>query len=90
MKTNVIHLKNATRDINGFENVVYATDTQVSTIVNMRNDPVKRANFVKIGSTIFSPKDIAQIEVKNRESYELPNYFLERHRAEKNALQKIN
>lgn len=89
MKTNVIHLKNATRDMNGLENVIYATDTQVSTIVRLRNDPVKRANFVKIGGTIFSPMDITHIEVKSRESYELPTYFLERHRAEKTALQKI-
>lgn len=88
MKTNVIHLKNATRDMNGLENVIYATDTQIATLVEMRNNPEKRANFVKIGGVLFSPMDIAFIEARVREYYELPQYFLERHKKEQNAIAK--
>lgn len=90
MKTNVVHLKHFTRDANGLENVIYATDSQISVLVGMRNDPEKRSNFVKIGNTIFSPMDVAFIETKSRESYELPKYFLERHEKESSSLIQIN
>lgn len=89
MKANIVHLKRFTKDANGLENVIYATDSQVAVLVGMRNDPEKRNNFVKIGSIIFSPADVAFIETKTRETYELPKYFLERHDKESSSLIQI-
>ena len=88
--TGVIHLKNAKKDANGLENVIFATESQISVIVGMRNDPEKRLNFVKIGNTIFSPMDVSFIETKEKDSYDLPKYFLERRKKESSVPVKIN
>ena len=90
MKTNIIHLKYAGKDGNGFENVLFATDSQIATLVALRNSPEKRLNFVKIGNTIFSPIDVVYIESREREHYELPRYFLDRVKKEGNSPIKIN
>ena len=90
INTSVVHLKHATKDANGMENVIYATDSQVSIIVGMRNDPEKRLNFVKIGNTIFSPMDVSFIETRQKDSYDLPKYFLERKEKEASVPVKIN
>ena len=90
MRVNVIHLKYSGKDGNGLENVLFATDSQIATLVAMRNNPERRLNFVKIGNTIFSPIDVVYIEAREREKYELPRYFLDRVKKEGNYPLKIN
>lgn len=91
LTANIIHLKGAQKSADGLEKVIYATDTQVSKIVEMRNDPDRRSNFVKIANTIFSPMDIARIDTNTtRPSYDLPKYFLDRYEQEESRLIKIN
>ena len=83
IKTNAVHLKfNKT--------IIYATDSQVEILSHMRNDPEKRNNFVKVGNLTFSPNDISYIESQSRESYDLPKYFLERHKKESSQLITTN
>lgn len=90
IKANVIHLKNFSRDVNGLENVIYATDSQIAALVKMRNDPEKRYNFVKVGSILFSPMDVARIDTQIKARYEYPQYFLDRHRKESTGLITTN
>lgn len=82
VSTNAVHIKNC-------DTVVYATDAQVYKLSVMRNDPDKRYNFIKLGSITFSPMDVSYIEQKQRESYDLPKYFLERKEREDSSLIQI-
>lgn len=60
-----ITLKYMTRDANDLPDYVWATKSQVDTIVRLRNNPDKRYNFIRLGRWIFSPMDIVKIEEKN-------------------------
>lgn len=81
-----ILLKNRLKDENGLPNYIWATKTQVDIITEMRNNPDKRYNFVKINSHIFSPMDVAYIEEKDVEKSGLPvpKYAVERYLQENN------
>lgn len=67
-----ITLKNNSKDINGLPNYIWATETQVKKIGELRNNPQMRYDFIEIGNYIFSPMDISHIEKKNTENYGLP------------------
>lgn len=81
-----ILLKNRLKDENGLPNYIWATKTQIDVITEMRNNPEKRYNFIKINSHIFSPMDIAYIEEKDPEKSGLPvpKYAVERYLKENN------
>ena len=83
VKTNVVHFKRT-------DKIIYVTESQMSIIVGMRNDPDKRNNFVKVGALTFSPADVSFIEEQVREKYDLPKYFIDRYGQEKDSLIKIN
>ena len=83
METYVIHIKGLSRDANGLENVVYATESQVEAIANMRDDPQTASTFIEMGSFIFAPKDISFIERKKKDKYDLPAYFKDKVSEEK-------
>lgn len=89
LKCNVIHLKKAPRDMNGLEEVIFATDNQVAKLITLRNDTDKRYNLIKIDRFYFSSMDVAFIEQKSKETYELPKYFLERYEKETTEVVKI-
>ena len=84
-----IRLKNMPKDANGYEIVIWATETQVQKLVAMRNDAEKRKKMVKIDRFYFSPQDIFLIEERHKETYDLPKYFLERYNAETTGVVKI-
>lgn len=82
-----ILLKNRKNDSNGLPNYIWATKSQVDVIIQMRNNPEKRNNFVKINKVIFSPSDIAYIEEKNANNgLPIPKYVLERYEKEQAGL----
>ena len=80
MDVNLILLKNAGRDCNGLPNYIFATDSQVATINEMRNNPDERYNFCRIGKYIFSPIDILYIKKEKDYGGAIPQYFIERYK----------
>lgn len=87
-----ITLKNSTQDENGLTNYIWATKSQVDTISNMRNNPDKRYNFIKIGKYIFSPMDVRYIEERNADNCGLPipKYAKERYLLDQSNEQNRN
>lgn len=81
-----ILIKNRLKDENGLPNYIWATKSQVDVISEMRNNPDKRYNFVKINGHIFSPMDIAYIDEKDTENCGLPipSYVTKRYLQENN------
>lgn len=76
-----ITTKYMSMDANGIPDYVWATKSQVKKIIQMRNNPDKRSNFIRIGKWTFSPMDIVKIEEKNTEHYggPIPSYARKRY-----------
>lgn len=83
MEVNLIILKNMSKDSNGLPKYLFATDKQVEYICNLRNNPEKRYNFIKLGNYIFSPIDILYIEGRSDYGGAVPKYYFDRYNEEK-------
>lgn len=84
MRINIAKIKGLGKDEYGNDRLIYLTEKQVEILGEMRNDPERRYCFVKVGRFMFSPMDVIIIEEKEVETYELPNYALERLQKEHN------
>jgi hypothetical protein len=82
-----ITLKNASKDANGLINHIWATESQIKTIGELRNNPQTRFNFIEISDFIFSPMDISHIEKKNTDNIgvPIPKYAIDRYKQDKNT-----
>ncbi len=82
----ICHIKGFGKDTNGVEKVLWLTQSQVSKIVQLRNDPDKMSKMVVVGSIIFSPKDVGFIEKCVKSQNDAPKYFRERKAQEQKLL----
>lgn len=86
MEAYAVHIKGLGKDENGFQKVIWLTESQADVVTEMRNDVEKRHRMVEVGNYRFSPIDVMFMEKQKRDHYDLPKYFLDRKRKEQDNL----